>query len=233
VSKNIIHDFLAISDTHKPYIAWSGGKDSTALLYLVLSVNKNIPVMRHVDNSKAPEIGIYAKKIESFLKFKADEVKPPFDVLEYLKINQINITEDIYAKNNFAKIYFYDIVEQFRISNQFTGCFLGLRKEESHGRFMNYKKRGAIYRKKNGELICQPLANWSTRDVFAFLTINKIPINPLYFYIKFKKTPENIRLATLLPSTFVKKGEALWIKYYWPDFFNQLCEISPQLNQYV
>jgi len=60
ISKRIIQDTLSCSDS--PVICWSGGKDSTVLLHLILQLKPDIPVI-HID------AGVLYPETEDFVKY--------------------------------------------------------------------------------------------------------------------------------------------------------------------
>jgi len=221
-SKVIIEKFL--SQCRKPYIAWSTGKDSTALLHLVLSIDSGIRVMTHHDDTDFPEDIEYIKAVSDMLKIIPDVVSPAFSVLGKIKCDKIDITSDVHSKKNLAGEQFFDVIEKYRIANEFDGCFLGLRSEESKGRKANRRYNGVIYSKSNGDRICQPIVDWVGADVFAYLLSNNIPIHPIYRKLKFHKTPCDIRKDSILPSNFDKN--AVWLKYYYPEIYQKLSVLS-------
>jgi len=233
-TREVIDEFLSIKGNSKVYCAWSTGKDSTALLHLILQVNQHIRVMSQNDDIDTDEIRSYRDKIVDSFSIKVDEVSTEYKILDFIKDYGIDITEDICSHGTtMSDTLFYKPIENYRKENNFTGYFFGLRRHESKAREKNFLSRGHIYRKKNKAFVCQPLAEWTARDVFAYLVSNNIPINPIYFFTKFKKSPEYIRSNYLLPGSFSNKGEAAWIKHYFPEIFNKLIEVCPKILAYV
>lgn len=231
---DVIERFLSIPKNKKIYVAWSTGKDSTVLLHLVLQYQKNISVMSQNDDIDAPDIAAYRNNIVEKFGVKVDEVSQDCKILQFIQDNNIDITEDITSKESvMSDILFYKPIEKYRRQNKFTGYFMGLRRYESKAREKNFLSRGHVYQKANGAFVCQPLAQWEVRDIFAYFVLNDIPINPIYFKTKFKKSPEHIRSNFLLPGSFSNKGEALWLKYYFPDLFNELAAICPKILAYT
>jgi hypothetical protein len=60
-----------------------------------------------------------------------------------------------------------------------------------------------------------------------------LPILNVYFQTKFVDSPEDIRKSWILPSAQASSGQALWLKYYYPEIFQKLCLKNPQLKSYV
>jgi len=233
-TKTVIREFLNIKGNNKVYVAWSTGKDSTAMLHLVLRETTDIRVMSQDDDIDTQDITSYRDNIVDLFKIKVDQISSDYNLLDFIKDHDIDITEDVTSKNSLLSAeIFYKPIEKYFHDNKFTGFFMGLRKDESRARELNFLKRGHIYRKANGAFICQPMARWTARDIFSYFAVNNIPINPIYFYVKFKKGPESIRSNFLLPGSFSNKGEAVWIKYYFPEIFNKLIGICPKILNYV
>jgi len=57
---------------------------------------------------------------------------------------------------------------------------LGLRAEESHARRMNVATHGRDYTRKDGLRVVLPIANWSGRDVWAYLVSRDLPWLRIY-----------------------------------------------------
>lgn len=57
---------------------------------------------------------------------------------------------------------------------------LGLRAEESHARRMNVAMHGRDYTRRDGLRVLLPLANWSGRDVWAYLVSRGLPWLRIY-----------------------------------------------------
>jgi len=147
------------------YIAWSGGKDSTALVHLVC-VEAGLPVraMSIKDDLDFPGEEEYVLDLSAEWGVACDIVRPPFSLQDWLKQHgaELDPGEDMHGRDvAFAKKAFYLVVEAYRLSHASPGVYLGLRKEESRARMMNRIQRGPIYTKKTGETVCQPLCDWT------------------------------------------------------------------------
>jgi 3'-phosphoadenosine 5'-phosphosulfate sulfotransferase (PAPS reductase)/FAD synthetase len=93
--------------------------------------------------------------------------------------------------------------------------------------------RHIYYNKDWKQVVCQPLADWSAKDIFAYLFSNEVPILDVYFKTKFIGSPEKIRKSWILPSHQTSQGQAVWLKYYYPEIFRLLCMVNPKLRSFV
>lgn len=230
-AKNVIDKFLQMG--LKVYGSVSGGKDSTAMLHLINSVNSDITFMTEKDDMDFPNEREYIDTLVQKYNLEMDIISPSISLWEEVK--NIEFTEDIHSRGtSFSDRNFYGIIEQYKKIKGFEGVFLGLRTQESKGRKANFQKNGFIYHNKtSNDFICQPIANFTATDVFAYLVSNDIPILDVYFKTKFVGTPLKIRKSWVLPSAQSSSGQALWLKYYYPEIFTKLCEINPLMRAYV
>jgi len=208
-AKKIVKE--ALSKFKKPYIAFSGGKDSTALLHLVLSFDKNITVVhwdygpyfvpRHIEK----EIINIAKKCGAK--------------------NVIILTSHLYRKlgrkaKNVLGRHFLGIEVPKLAKSGYDCAFLGLRAEESVKRKIRTKK---YFEKdeKTGITNVFPLRKWSWRDVWAYIVKNNI--NYLSLYDKYGPILgyDKARFVTLFDPEFSHFGtenvdKFLMWKYFKP-----------------
>ena len=150
-----------------------------------------------------------------------------------IDIDNIDICDEINSRGvELSDNFFYSIIKKYKQDNNFKGVFLGLRKEESRARRINFYKKGHTYRKKDGEWVCNPLSNFTAKDIYAFLLSNNI--NPLRVYMHTHFcSPEKIRKSWYLPGARACEGQALILKYYYPQLFNILEQKFKRIRQYL
>ena len=230
-SKEIIIEFIELGV--KSYGAISGGKDSTVLMHLINSICPTMPFVSEKDDMDFPNELEYMQLLETKYNLPLTILTPDVKLWDIL-LNH-DFTEDIHSKGtNFSDQYFYGLLKEYQTQNQYKGIFLGLRAKESKGRLHNLMSRGYIYYNSTWkQVICQPLADWTAQDIFAYLFANNVPILDVYFKTKFVDSPEDIRKSWVLPSAQTSRGQAVWLKYYYPEIYRKLCMINPKLRSYV
>lgn len=167
IAKEVIEQ--ALEEFRKPYIAFSGGKDSTALLHLVMQFDKSITVI-HWDYGKY----FIPRQIHR-------------EILEIAKTccaeNIIVLTSKLYdklkenAQGILGKCFIG--VEIPKLAKQgYDCCFLALRSEESIKR----RERTKNYREfdKTGIWNVFPIRDWTWKDVWAYIVSNNIKYLKLY-----------------------------------------------------
>lgn len=227
----IIEEFVSIGS--KNYCTLSGGKDSSVLTHLVSSIDNSIPVLSEKDDLDFPGEVKFVSEFCSLCDVNLHIVTP--DVLLFDLLVNYDFTDDLHSQGTrFSEKYFYGLLRSFKCSGNYKGVFLGLRSEESKGRRINGKINGPIYYNKRWkQLVCQPLINWSGKDVFAYLFSNSLPILPIYFQTAFHDSPEEIRKSWIIPSGESQRGKAVWLRHYYPDLYAKLMSVNPKIRCYV
>lgn len=212
------------------YVACSGGKDSTALVGLVSACGVPARVMSIKDDLDFPGEEEHVRQLCSQLGMQIDIIHPPFSLQDWIMEHGRNMSadDDFHGRGAaFSSEAFYRVIDEYRKERGMPGVYLGLRKSESYGRKMNRATRGVIYKKFDGEIVCQPLCDWTGMDVFAYILSSGLPILPVYKCCRFHKSPERIRKSWWLPGSHSRMGGMIWLKSYWPSLFDRLCEILP------
>lgn len=218
----------------RAYVACSGGKDSTALVALAAACGSSPRVMSVKDDLDFPGEEEHVRGLCVALGLDVDVLHPPYSLQDWLKRQgkHLPADEDFHGRGSvFSADAFYSVVDAYRRSQGSPGVYLGLRKDESYGRLMNRVTRGPIYEKADGEVVCQPLCDWTGMDVFAYLFEHDLPILPVYRCCRFHESPERIRKSWWLPGAHSRKGGMVWLKAYWPSLYGRLCEILPDASR--
>ena len=159
-----------------PYIAFSGGKDSTCVLHLVRSIEPSIRAQFYHDEyitddtwdyvKNTPNCTVLAGRIDhpGFTSWDYDE-KPP-------QCPDQAIWVDVPRGDNARKRYVMD--------NGFDGQAIGLRQDEARYRRILLRKKGMLYKDPMGLWACNPISTWSTADVWAYIVGNGIRYNNTY-----------------------------------------------------
>lgn len=216
------------------YAALSGGKDSTAMVTLLVEAGARPRVMSIKDDLDFPGEEDYVRDLCAGLSLEIDVLRPPISLQGWLQehAHELPADEDMHSRSSaFSSACFYSLVEEYRTRRGSPGVYLGLRKYESRGRMMNRITRGAIYTKEDGETVCQPLCDWSGRDVFAYLFSRGAPILPMYRCCRFAESPDRIRKSWWLPGSHSRKGGMIWLRVYYPSLYQRLCELMPDAKR--
>jgi len=232
----------------KPFVAYSGGKDSQ--------------VVFHLANQVAPTPGVlFDSGCESPFALRSVEcmrelglpvtVMPPVPlppevapngergIVDMLRLAGMFGSESptgeywTWFKHEWKK---WLLEEPARIWREQSGCditILGLRKDENRGRKIALNKHGSDYVRKDGLRIICPLANWTGMDVFAYLFSNNLPVSEEYLDPDDShQDRERRRTGTLLGTTGKTYGRFQEVRRKHPALWQELIATFPELARY-
>lgn len=207
-------------------VSFSGGKDSTVLLDLVISIEPEIDVIWLDDGWDYPETLNYIKDTESRIGKKIMRVEQP--VQSNFWKNEIKYGGDDPGFEHPIDFTY----QEWRL--KFGGSFLGLRREESTQRNFTLGKSALYYQSSFGHWHCSPLANWSWQDIWGYIGGNNIPYNPVYDRLAEIGIPlSESRVGPLTAWMVYQYGALAIIKRGWPELYNRFVSAHPGLRQYV
>jgi 3'-phosphoadenosine 5'-phosphosulfate sulfotransferase (PAPS reductase)/FAD synthetase len=183
----------ALAQSKKPMVSFSGGKDSTAMLHLVLQQKPDVTVW-HWDYGPA---------------FVPREVQAEIENLaRRLGVTQLRIdTSSIYwrdwrkAKNVFYRVYFGFVAPRL-LQEGYDCVFVGIRAEESVKRKLRISARRSLTAIREA----WPLASWQWLDVWAYLVSNNVPYLSLYDSRAELVGYDKVRFATLFDPEMADLG---------------------------
>lgn len=232
ISLEIIRAFT--EQAKNPYLSCSWGKDSLALLWLVLKVNPSIPVI-WFDGGKfdeLPETKALAQKVSESWHVNLTVVYPEKSLVEQWKAYGIPDARFTKQENEYTK-QFVAAFQRETIRCGYDGHYLGMRAQESKYRRFVFSKRGHTYFVKGESLWrCNPLWDWQTDEIWRLIDGERLPYHPVYDQTMFQPR-EKLRLGVLAETCFGRKGALMHMKYYYPDEFNELCAMFPTMRTYV
>lgn len=213
-SKSIIDEFMR--KCKNPYVSFSTGKDSSAMLGLVREEYNVVAV--HVDAGvEMPGCDVVREKFGNVIHHVAT---PSF--MELAKKHGLSSEETRKSAS------FQVVSERYG----FDGIFMGLRRDESAARSFN-AKRGYIYEKSDGMLVCVPLLDWTMYDVFAYLVTNNLPIHEHYTtHAPFPLEHRRVGSYVSSRNRGAEYGRFKKIKYFYPTLYYELVNELPELKKY-
>jgi len=207
-------------------VSFSGGKDSTVLLDMVLKEAPDISIIWFDDGWDYPETHEFLKKTEERIGRKIIHVNSPLTA-KFWK------TEMTYGGDDPAYPHESDIEYQ-DWARQFNGSFMGLRREESVQRHFTLAKSSLYYCASFKHWHCSPLANWKWEDIWGYIGGMDIEYNQVYPKLyDMGITLEKSRVGPLTAWMIYQWGSLATIKRGWPDLYNRFMKAFPEARSYT
>jgi 3'-phosphoadenosine 5'-phosphosulfate sulfotransferase (PAPS reductase)/FAD synthetase len=221
---------------HNTLLALSFGKDSMTILHILSKydlLNKLKLVMWNNAGFEAEE----TLRLRNYVleKYIINNYEETF-VDNYKEFFKKDLKENIQKKHtgvNFA----YNVLEKprWKIMDKYeiNGTILGLRKEESKMRRINFYIRGeSYYNKRELSDILQPIAKWTVIDIFSYAYSENIPIHPVYarsrkYELDFKK----VRVNNLADINCYQYGRIHVNKLLYPNEYNKILNEFPEIRR--
>lgn len=206
VNKTISFIKWALNKINNPYLACSFGKDSSVMLHLVSKLYPNIHV-KFLGKNETDLIDDYTGIIEWWRKRNV--------LIERITYKgwleggtQLGIAKNMQAENH-------------------DSFFVGIRKDESVGRRITLKKDGKFYLMKDGKIRIAPIADWTTKDIAAYMIANDLPILSAY-----RREGFEARTTSNIPSKFPHEAIAR-LKDAGISAYNQLLKMFPDAKYFI
>jgi 3'-phosphoadenosine 5'-phosphosulfate sulfotransferase (PAPS reductase)/FAD synthetase len=212
-------------------VAFSGGKDSTVLLDMVLA-QADLPILWWDDGWDYPETLDFLASTERDRGLKIVRIRNRGNIASFavwaghLDWQGHNPGPWDYECKSF------DDHSRLIYELGFNGVFLGLRTEESTRRLFSLRYTGPLYWVKREQLWhCCPLYNWTTMDVWAYILSRGMAYNSVYDKLsELKIAPQFQRVGPL-----IAWGEDCYatLKRGWPELFNHFAAEFPEARCFV
>lgn len=222
---------LALSSKRK--LSLSGGKDSTALAHLVSELaSGDIDVISEKDDLDYPGEEEYVRALAARCGFRLTIVRPEVSPAEWLEQRAAAMSgdDDMHSRAaGLSRACFYGVMEEAELGADVT--FWGLRAEESGQRRRLIRARGTLYTLKSGMVRCHPLGHWRGLDVYSYL--DEVGIDPLHVYRccgflpEHRQDPSRIRKSWWIPGAHAAKGQAAWLRRYYPSLWEKFTAWFP------
>ncbi len=189
-----------IRDIHaeglKLFFAFSGGKDSTALAGLLEDAGVEAHAVHVHTELNTPGTREHVDVVTDILGMGLDVYEPEESVWDLLAQPVVGGKDPLLDRASAGSL-----LVAYTYEHDLDGSWTGLRADESRGRRMNARVRGALYQlASDGKWIAQPLLWWTAQDVFAYAVTRGLPVHPHYrlAYEVCGVTPERARVDCIV-----------------------------------
>jgi 3'-phosphoadenosine 5'-phosphosulfate sulfotransferase (PAPS reductase)/FAD synthetase len=230
----------ALARGQKPSASVSGGKDSSALAILLGELGAPVEVLSEKDDLDYPGEESYVRALCASAKLPLRILRPPVEpsVLLAARAGRMSGGEDQHGRGSaMARTCFYDVMEGAEREGGYDLGFWGLRAGESGPRQKLLHARGPLYQLQAGPWRCHPLAWWEGIDVYAFLEARGVEMLPVYrccgWLPEHRRDPSRIRKSWWIPGVHAAKGQAAWLRHYWPSLWERWKALFPDARTYA
>ena len=78
------------------------------------------------------------------------------------------------------------------------------------------------------------IQDWPTREVWAHIAREQLPLNPVYGILRRIGAPEDaLRISHLIDGGRLENGRLTWLRRGWPDLFDELATLLPRIREFV
>lgn len=235
----IIREAFAV-DGHPFYLAWSSGADSTVLLHMLSHYPWQVPTFWGDDGLDFSESLTFLSETEARYGFHLHRIRCMQPWRDWcVEMDRSDLCSDPEALETWGNPRVWDDTwESLKDSHQhgYGGVFLGLLAKESRGR--NYQLQGGLrplyqVKAEQGMWHCSPLANWTKREVWAYLVSRNVPYNPIYDRLAELGVPlEYRRVAPLTCYRVLQFGSAIQFRQIDPALYNKMTTLFPRMREF-
>jgi len=183
-----------IEEVHKRFngrvmVSWSGGKDSTIVVYLARKIDPNVIVLFANTLIEYPETVKYVRELAKEWKLNYHEVKPRKGVTYWKIVEREGFPKIRWHRHKptcCTELKTYPI-QVFTAKMGIKCQLIGFTYDESRPRFVQLYRNGIfqyVKPRKYEDVVtvykCYPIAFWSVSDVWKYIKKNNIPYNPVY-----------------------------------------------------
>ncbi len=221
-----IERLVAVAE--RPYVAWSGGKDSQVVLDLARRIDPAMPAIWSDDELEHEETVVHVLAVPGTVHVlkRAGALSP--DAGWFMAW-----ADEPYWRPMPPGVPARETYSQVWAARQgFDAVVLGLRAGESSTRSQHLRADRLLYRPRfaleaaalgrsdgRGAWRCHPIARWSDDDVWAYIAARGLPHNPVYDRLAgvgVGRSQQRVGSLALCPGWMLRAG--------WPDLWRRLCE---------
>lgn len=217
----------ALAVMQRPYVSFSGGKDSSVLLHLVRCQAPECPAILSDDEWLLPETEALIAATPNLIRVARPlEHAAWFTAWEHGRSATLPDSAEWVDGSRW---------QWARDERGHDGVFLGLRADENARRRLYLRRFGPAHFSATHQMWhINPLAWWSVRDVWAYLHSREVPHNAAYDVLTRLGVPrEQQRVGPLAVERVLGYGQLAILKRGWPALWNRFVAAYPEASAYV
>lgn len=221
-AERVIHEWLA--QCERPYVSFSGGKDSTVLAHLVARLDPTVPLMYVADaEGCTPDVA----------QMKAWHQQNGHQLIEFEWGSFFDAYEEYGMGHTAIDRLYSQRVIRWVAEQGYDGSARGLRAQESKARQMHARTHGLIRKRSDSNVIdTDPLIWWRVDDIWVYLATHGLPYSRMYDVEDAQ--PRNLRrIGTLWGTTAATTGRIARLKRLYPDDYARFAARFPEIASWT
>ena len=213
-------------------LALSGGKDSTAAALLLHQAGWPVAAMSVRDDGDFPGETEYVAALSRYCNLNLKILRAERSIWEMVGTGHGVLTGDLHSrKSRVAVESFYSLCDAEK--QNYDGLIWGIRAGESRARRAHRRAHGVFYERSDGKRVAQPIADWTTLDVFAYIHSQGWPVQPLYLCVDPGQDWSRIRQDWFFAGGLSASigGHYVWLRRWWPDLWEKIADIDPEIRR--
>lgn len=213
-----IRDWL--SHCQRPYIALSGGKDSTVCMALAQQIQPDIQPVYFDDEWEYPETTAYFARFPTLMRLAHPAYHAPgFTAWDYPEPPDHLPAGAIWTGKTSRPVWM--------AQHGYDGAAIGLRMAENQRRKIHIRSRGRLFeRVDNGVWQCYPVAEWTAADIWTYIAETGTPYNAAYDVMDTAGIDvERQRIGPLYTDQAYCGAEIS--SRLWPELWRRFCDRHP------
>lgn len=207
----------ALDTSKRPYVAFSGGKDSLALMIMVGLTAPEVPLVWGDDELEYPETVEYMTLLQGL---DAGQLIITTSTAEHAGWFTPWIDEPYWREPLMGTLNSGVPPDEWMAEQGYDLTFTGIRMAENRRRRDWLVQSGADYRVNTGTgRRCCPLKDWTEDDVWALIAHHRVPYNAAYDVYDQINVPRKVQRVGPLPL-----ARRQHLEDGWPELFERLRE---------
>jgi len=172
-ARNVIKKARKMFSPNKTVVAWTGGKDSTVLLYLIRKTFNNtvpFPVMFNDSTMEFEEIYSFIKKISK--EWDLNLIVAPHAKEDLEKFYALDNEEE---KKELSRIMKVNAIQKFVREHSIQAFIAGIRWDEHKAR-----SKEKYFSKRENHVRVHPILHFTEKDIWDFIKTYNVPYVSLY-----------------------------------------------------